>query len=155
MPPSLQLLSIDFTEAPAFSAGGVRQRAEKMMHYAPIMTDRATLSVPVSPPHGYCIVSWNLPLKPYLIRPQIESELPFPAPNRSPYRAPFKNKPKLTVFWQTDEIKSSRIGLFQPVSGPKRVFGRSRKKVPKKGRYRPIMGSIWGSIWAYFGKQGS
>jgi hypothetical protein len=31
---------------------------------------------------------------------------------RSPFRAPFKNKPKLPVFWQSGEIKRSRIAIL-------------------------------------------
>jgi|UPI00064ED00A hypothetical protein len=71
---------------------------------------------------------------------------------KSPYRAPFKNKPKSAVFLQTDDFNKAHKGPFLPRSHLKRVFGRSRKKVPKKGLYGPIMGILWGSILAYFGE---
>ena len=79
--------------------------------------------------------------------------MPFPGSHRSPIWALFKNKPKYALFWQTDELKSSRRGLFQPRSHAKRAIDGARKKRLPDGRYCPLKGIIWALIWAYFCKQ--
>jgi hypothetical protein len=58
-----------------------------------------------------------------LIRAQYGLQLPIFRSKRSPYRAPFKNKPKSAVFWQMDEIKGSRIAILKADLMPVWVFG--------------------------------
>jgi hypothetical protein len=49
-----------------------------------------------------------------LIRAQIEPGLPSPGSNRSPYLAPFYNKPKSAVFSQTGKIYRSYKRVLRP-----------------------------------------
>ena len=50
--------------------------------------------------------------------------------------------------------KTSSWRPFPALISPQTGFHQSQKKMPKKGRYGPIMGIIWGSNWAYFDKLG-
>ena len=74
------------------------------------------------------------------IRARIEPGLPFSGSNRSPIGAPFKTKPKLALFWQTDEIKSSTYCGFTGRSQVKWAFVRSRKKRLPDGPLLPVYG---------------
>ena len=48
-----------------------------------------------------------------LIRAQYGPRLPHFRSKRSPFRAPFKNKPKSAVFWQSDKIKRPHIAVLR------------------------------------------
>ena len=70
---------------------------------------------------------------------------------RSQFRAPFKNKPKSAVFWQSDKIKHARI--FAVLRANTGTFGFSivaGNQWLSEREYDGLIGIIWGSIWAYF-----
>lgn len=79
-----------------------------------------------------------------LIRARFKPGSSFPGYKRRSYWAPFKTKPKLAVFLQSDKINGSRIRGLQPDPGPGWVFIRSRKKMPKNRPPMPVLGHYMG-----------
>jgi hypothetical protein len=110
----------------------------------PVLSPSGTVStpgIPPVPPPGHA-----------LIRPQNEPGVLLTVPKRSPYRAPFKTKPKSAVFWQSDKIKQSHKHVYLPVFVPGRVLDHPGKRSCFKRVYGPNNRIVWGSILAYFGK---
>ena len=96
------------------------------------------------------------PVVPERLHPTAEFEpgFSFSVSHRSPVLGSVLKQAQIGRIFAIGRNKTSSWRPLPALISPQTGFHQSQKKMPKKGRYGPIMGIIWGSNWAYFDKLG-